>query len=250
MWSFCCMRVRQEINARVGRNFPIGDIHVSHCQGKSTSFLGALGRARIACLIVCSRKRSRTARRAAPETERSLAERSGGAARFHYFHFGLSLSEQHPGIRIFLTQVCLSAGGPCIPAGPDIHLLSKTPKSPHRRLSLCSLPVPKQFVVSLGSSISFAQSPNGGTWQFVVSLGSSISFAQSPNGGTWQPAHRNNPDVFSFLERAFHAAAVALNCSAGTKSCFLRSTARRYATSFLATASVARFAFPLSRFFS
>ena len=223
------MRVRQEINARVGRNFPIGDIHVSHCQGKSTSFLGALGRARIACLIVCSRKRSRTARRAAPETERSLAERSGGAARFHYFHFGLSLSEQHPGIRIFLTQVCLSAGGPCIPAGPDIHLLSKTPKSPHRRLSLCSLPVPKQFVVSLGSS---------------------ISFAQSPNGGTWQPAHRNNPDVFSFLERAFHAAAVALNCSAGTKSCFLRSTARRYATSFLATASVARFAFPLSRFFS
>ena len=229
MWSFCCMRVRQEINARVGRNFPIGDIHVSHCQGKSTSFLGALGRARIACLIVCSRKRSRTARRAAPETERSLAERSGGAARFHYFHFGLSLSEQHPGIRIFLTQVCLSAGGPCIPAGPDIHLLSKTPKSPHRRLSLCSLPVPKQFVVSLGSS---------------------ISFAQSPNGGTWQPAHRNNPDVFSFLERAFHAAAVALNCSAGTKSCFLRSTARRYATSFLATASVARFAFPLSRFFS
>jgi len=132
-------------------------------------------------------------------------------------------------IRIFPTHVCLSAGGPCIPAGPDIHLLSKTPKSPHRRLSLCSLPVPKQFEESLGSS---------------------ISFAQSPNGRTWQPAHRINPDVFSFLGRFFHAAAVALNTSAGTKSCFLRSTARRYATIFLATASVARFAFPLSRSFS
>ena len=66
-----------------------------------------------------------------------------------------------------------------------------------------------------------------------------LSFAQSPNGGTWQPAHRNNPDVFSFLGRFFHAAAVALNTSAGTKSSFLRSTASRYATSFLATASVA-----------
>jgi hypothetical protein len=56
-------------------------------------------------------------------------------------------------------------------AEPDIHLRSKTRKSPHRRLSLCSLPVPKQFRVSLRSL---------------------ISFAQSANGGTWQPAHRNN----------------------------------------------------------
>ena len=30
-------------------------------------------------------------------------------------------------------------------AKPDIHLLSQTPKSRHRRLSLCSLPVPKQI---------------------------------------------------------------------------------------------------------
>ena len=157
-------------------NFRFGDIHVSHCQGKSTSFLGALGRARISRLIRCSYVRSQAARRAAPEMERSLAERSGGggAARFHHLHFGLSKSWLHR-IGIFHTHVCLSAGGPCIPAGPDIHLLSKTPKSPHRRLSLCSLPVPKQFEESLGSS---------------------ISFAQSPNGGTWQPAHRNNPDVF------------------------------------------------------
>jgi hypothetical protein len=68
------------------------------------------------------------------------------------------------------------------PAGPDIHLLSKTPRNPHRRLSLCSLPVPKQFGESLGSL---------------------ISFAQSANGGTWQPAHRNNPDVSPFLEKPF-----------------------------------------------
>ena len=208
----------------------VADIHVSHCQGKSTSFLGALGRARIASLIGCSYERLQAARRAAPEMERSLAERSGGggAARSHHFHFCLSKSWLHR-IRIFHTHVCLSAGGPCIPAGPDIHLLSKTPKSPHRRLSLCSLPVPKQFEVSLGSL---------------------ISFAQSAIDGTWQPAHRNNPDVFSFLGRFFHAAAVALNTSAGTKSSFLRSTASRYATSFLATASVARFAFPRPRSFS
>jgi len=50
-------------------------------------------------------------------------------------------------------------------AEPDIHLLSQAPKSRHRRLSLCSLPVPKQFVESLGSAISFAQSAIGRTWQ-------------------------------------------------------------------------------------
>jgi hypothetical protein len=38
-------------------------------------------------------------------------------------------------------------------AEPDIHLLSETPKSPHRRLSLCSLPVPKQTDGSLGSCL-------------------------------------------------------------------------------------------------
>jgi hypothetical protein len=48
------------------------------------------------------------------------------------------------------------------PAGPDLHLLSETPKSPHRRLSLCSLPVPKQSVEGLGSLISFAQSATAG----------------------------------------------------------------------------------------
>src|ERR1700692_2556895 len=50
-------------------------------------------------------------------------------------------------------------------AEPDIHLLPQAPKSSCRRLSLCSLPVPKQSEGSLGSVISFAQSANGGTWQ-------------------------------------------------------------------------------------
>jgi len=50
-------------------------------------------------------------------------------------------------------------------AEPDIHLQSQAPKSRHRRLSWCSLPVPKQFGESLGSVISFAQSATGGTWQ-------------------------------------------------------------------------------------
>jgi hypothetical protein len=64
------------------------------CQEKSMRFLGALRRARIERLIGCNYKRSQAAQRAAPETERSLAERSGGAgaARFHYFRFGLSKS--------------------------------------------------------------------------------------------------------------------------------------------------------------
>jgi hypothetical protein len=39
-------------------------------------------------------------------------------------------------------------------ADPDIHLLSRALEGRHRRLSLCSLPVPKQFVESLGSAIS------------------------------------------------------------------------------------------------
>src|SRR5436305_10187823 len=50
-------------------------------------------------------------------------------------------------------------------AEPDIHLLSRALKSLHRRLSLCSLPVPKQFVESLGRLNSFAQSAKCRTWQ-------------------------------------------------------------------------------------
>jgi len=60
--------------------------------------------------------------------------------------------------------VCLSAVVPAF-AEPDIHLLSRAPQGRHRRLSLCSLPVPKQLEGSLRSLISFAQSANSRTWQ-------------------------------------------------------------------------------------
>src|SRR5258705_4467612 len=50
-------------------------------------------------------------------------------------------------------------------ADPDIDLLPQAPKSYRRRLSLCSLPVPKQSEGSLGSVISSAQSANGRTSQ-------------------------------------------------------------------------------------
>jgi hypothetical protein len=45
----------------------------------------------------------------------------------------------------------------------SIHCLG--PEGRHRRLSVCSLPVPKQSEGSLGSFISVAQSVSGGTWQ-------------------------------------------------------------------------------------
>jgi hypothetical protein len=45
----------------------------------------------------------------------------------------------------------------------SIHCLG--PKGRHRRLSVCSLPVPKQSEGGLGSFISVAQSVSGGTWQ-------------------------------------------------------------------------------------
>jgi len=51
----------------------------------------------------------------------------------------------------------LSAGGPCSRAEPDIYLQPRAPRSLRRRSSVCSLPVPKQFVVSLWSLSSFAQ---------------------------------------------------------------------------------------------
>src|SRR5260370_25246015 len=86
-------------------------------------------------------------------------------------------------------------------AEPDIHLLSQTPRSRHRRLSLCSLPVPKQFVESLGSL---------------------ISFTQSATCRTWQSAHLIHPVDFGRI----YAAAV-LRSSAGTKSLCCRSTASR-----------------------
>jgi hypothetical protein len=108
---------------------------------------------------------------------------------------------------IGLIRICRYATVPLgwwflLSAEPDIHLLSETPKSPHRRLSLCSLPVPKQTEGSLGSCLRRSA-------RHLRDLA-----ACAPD----------DPDVFSFLGR-FHAAAVPLNSPVSTKSCFLRSTA-------------------------
>ena len=108
---------------------------------------------------------------------------------------------------IGLIRICRYAIVPLgwwflLSAEPDIHLLSETPKSPHRRLSLCSLPVPKQTEGASGVA----------------------SVAQPVTCGTWQPAHRMILMFFASRE-GFHAAAVPLNFPVSTKSCFLRSTA-------------------------
>jgi hypothetical protein len=50
-------------------------------------------------------------------------------------------------------------------AEPDIHSLSQIPRNHHRRLSVCSLPVLKQFGKNLGSLIFVAQSATGRTWR-------------------------------------------------------------------------------------
>jgi hypothetical protein len=95
---------------------------------------------------------------------------------------------------------------------------SRALKGRHRRLSLCSLPVPKQFAESLGSV---------------------ISFAQSATCRVWQSAHFVRPVDFGNIY-----AAEILRSSAGTKSLCCRSRASKYATIFLATVSVARLLFP------
>jgi hypothetical protein len=122
------------------------------------------------------------------------------------------------------AHVCLSADGSCIPAEPDIHLLPQAAKSRRRRLSLCSLPVPKQSEESLGSCL---RRPAG----HMRDLAACAS---------------GDPDVFPSRE-GFYAAAVRMNSPAGTKSVFRLSTANMWATIFLATASVARLALPRCR---
>jgi predicted sugar kinase len=59
------------------------------------------------------------------------------------------------------SHVCLLAMVPAF-AEPDIHSLSQILADRHRRLSVCSLPVLKQFGESLGSLISVAQSATAG----------------------------------------------------------------------------------------
>ena len=113
-------------------------------------------------------------------------------------------------------------------AEPDIHLLPQAPGSRRRRLSLCSLPVPKQYEVSLGSRL---RRPAGD----LRDLAACASV---------------DPDVFPFFGRVLYAAAVRRNSPAGTKSVWRLSTASISATIFLATASVARLPFPRCRSFS
>jgi hypothetical protein len=73
---------------------------------------------------------------------------------------------------------CLSAVVPAF-AEPDIHSRSRAGEGRHRRLSLGSLPVLKQFEESLGSLISVAQSANGRTWQPALC----VILMFSPAGG-------------------------------------------------------------------
>ena len=123
------------------------------------------------------------------------------------------------------AHVCLSADGSCPEAEPDIHLRSETPKSPHRRLSLCSLPVPKQFEESLGSRL---RRPGGDLRDLAACASIEPVF------------------VFPYQE-SFYAAAVRLKSPAGTKSLLRFSTASIHVTIFLATARVARFPLPRCR---
>jgi hypothetical protein len=64
-------------------------------------------------------------------------------------------------VRTRSSHVRLSAVVPAF-AEPDIHSLSRALADRHRRLSLCSLPVLKQFEESLRSLISVAQSATAG----------------------------------------------------------------------------------------
>jgi hypothetical protein len=120
--------------------------------------------------------------------------------------------------------MCLSADGSCILAEPDIHLLPRAAKSRRRRLSLCSLPVPKQSEESLESCL---RRPAGDVRDLAACASS-------------------DPDI-SLLRKGFYAAAVRMNCPAGRKSVFRLSTANMWATIFLATASVARLVLPRCR---
>jgi hypothetical protein len=83
-------------------------------------------------------------------------------------------------IRICCARMPLG-GGSCILAEPDIHLLPQAPNSRRRRLSLCSLPVPKQSEESLGSCL---RRPAGNLRDLAVCAS-------------------HDPDVFPFSGRVF-----------------------------------------------
>ena len=78
-----------------------------------------------------------------------------------HFSWRARESAQDEASRTHSSRVYLSARVPVF-AEPEIHSLSQATEGRHRRLSLCSLPVLKQFGESLGSLISFAQSATAG----------------------------------------------------------------------------------------
>jgi len=91
-------------------------------------------------------------------TQKCRSERLAGGVRvadLHVSHLSREnrnlltrATEERAKTNIFRTrssQRVPLGGGSCLFAEPDIHLLSPAPKGLLRRLSLCSLPVPKQF---------------------------------------------------------------------------------------------------------
>jgi hypothetical protein len=103
----------------------------------------------------------------------------------------------------FTAHKCLSAGGPRRTGHP---FAVSGSKSRHRRLSWCSLPVPKQSVGAWGSDPSPSR--------------------QSAGPGSLR-VHESRCFSFPLEGKVFYAATVRLYSSAGTKSCCLRSTASR-----------------------
>ena len=101
------------------------------------------------------------------------------------------------------AHVCLTAGGPCIPQD---------------RTSICCLEL--QRAVADDRVCVLCQSRNNPKGASEVAF-----VAQPVNCRTWQPAHRIIPFLFFLIRKVFYATALPAISSAGTKSCFLRSTA-------------------------
>src|SRR5882757_1912489 len=86
----------------------------------------------------------------APYPPLAVRARNGRVADIHVSHLSsggvgvpgtLARACNSPVPGCSIRTACLSPSVPAL-GRPDIHLLSRAPKSLHRRLSLCSLPVP------------------------------------------------------------------------------------------------------------
>src|SRR5438477_144192 len=99
------------------------------------------------------------------------------------------------------SHACLSAMVPAF-AEPDIHSLSRILADRHRRLSVCSLPVLKQFEESLGSLISVAQSATAVTDGFSDRGETrNLSHFQCPGQRRDRSYSRNGPEAFDSLRQ-------------------------------------------------